>query len=71
MSRACEENGSVRMIHSSKTNFVNSITKEAMSKSKCDLMKSGFTGQKDTQLSKQESKKQETETIMTSYSMNK
>lgn len=71
MSRESEENGSVRMIHSSKTNFVNSITKEGKSRSKCGLMKSGFTGQKDTQLSKQESKKQTTETTMKSYSMNK
>lgn len=68
MSRECKENGSVRRIHSSKTNFVNSITKEGMSRSKCGLTKSGFTGQKDGQLSKEESKKQTRETMMKSYS---
>lgn len=68
MSREYKEYGSIRMIHSSETNFVNSITKEGMSRSKCGLMKSGFTGQKDAQLSTQESKRQATETTMKSYS---
>lgn len=68
MSRECKEYGSIRMIHSSKINFVNSITKEGMSRSKRGLMKSGFTGQKDAQLRTQESKKQATETTMKSYS---
>lgn len=54
------------MIHPSKSNSF--LTKEGMSRIKCGLMESGFTGQKDPQLSTQESKQQATETMMESYS---
>jgi hypothetical protein len=55
IARECKGNGSRGIQHSSKRSSVNSITKEGMPRSKCSLMKSGFSGQK-TRIAEHEGK---------------